>query len=343
MQEALLQEMLMTYKEIYNQLVSLKHIVYSSIILSDPTSVATIFSKQLKEKLNVIRNSIWLVEKKRKVKEIVCDGEIVEGKNARIIDIESSEICKKLVKEQLMVWNSSFPEQKDLFPDFKQPIFLPIKTKIATIGFLVLERDEASDTEIYQFFAHFASMIFEIALLHQKVEEQQKEVSEINQILTMQNEQLSTLYHVGLKIIGMINISQVLDIMATTSVTDLKAQKAFVFILDKKTNMLLGVSSEGFKGTIASIIIDPYSVPAIKHSLESGRISNYSDYNSPIELGEYLSQNYVIFPIRGKDMVHGFLIIEIEQEDIIDSISILVNYISMILDKLIIQKDQCDG
>ena len=76
----------------------------------------------------------------------------------------------------------------------------------------------------------------------------------------------------------------------------------------------------------------------LKQSIESGRVVSYKDHADKLRLGPNLLENWLILCLKGKERVQGVLVVEIEDEDIADAISILVNYASIVLDNLMLQE-----
>jgi chemotaxis protein histidine kinase CheA len=332
------QELLDIYKKSYNQLVALKHLVYSSVHLSDPESLAVLFSKQIDERMSPERNAFWLVEDGQKVVEIARDGMLVDQVNRRVLEIESSEIIKRVIREQLAVWPSSLAQVNEMFPEFESPFLFPIKAQPEAFGFLVLDPEESADVELYQFVGQFAAMILKISTLHQKVEEQKIELDEMTEILFKQNAQLSSLYHVELDLMKVNDPVHLCRIVAEAVVSDLEARRAAVFLIDESSRELMGMSESGGLQEIESMRLPFDKEKPIKQSLESGRIVSYRDYPEKFQLGPNLMEDWIVLCFKGRDRVQGVLVAEVEDEDIGDSISILANHFGILLDNLMLQK-----
>lgn len=337
------QVLLSIYKESYDQLAALKHLVYSSVHLSDPESLAVLFSKQISERMRPERNAVWLAGDAQKVVELAHDGELVQEDKRRVLEIESSEVLKRVMREQLVVWASSFDQVKELLPEFQLPIIFPIKAKPEAFGFLVLDPEESAEVEVYQFVSQFAAMILNISKLHRKVDEQRKELDEMTEILFKQNAQLSSLYHVELELMKVTDPVQLCRIVVETVVGEIEASKAAAFLIDRTSQELVGASESGGLQDIDSMrfLID-HKKP-IKQSIESGRIVTSRDYNENFYLGPNLMENWVVFCLKGREHSHGVLVAEIEDEDISDPISILANYSGILLDNLMLQKKIGNG
>jgi chemotaxis protein histidine kinase CheA len=331
-------ELLRLYKQSYDQLAVLKHLVYSSVRLSNWESLAVLFSKQIHKRTNAQRNAIWFVEDGQKVVEIARDGKLVKADNRRVLEIESSEVLKQVIREQLVVWSSSSAQVKELWPEFQRPTLFPIKAKPDAIGFLALDPEELAEVEVYQFVGQFAGMIFNISKLHHKVEEQRKELNEMTEILFKQNAQLSSLYHVELDLMKVIDPVDLCRIVVEAVVGELEARKAAAFLIDGSSQELIGASESGGLQGIDSIRFPIVREKPIKKCIESGRVVSYKDYPEKLHLGPNLLENWVVLCLKGRERAQGVLVTEVGDEDIGDSISILANYASILLDNLMLQK-----
>ncbi|RLC30791.1 hypothetical protein DRH13_03880, partial [Candidatus Woesebacteria bacterium] len=234
------QVLLSIYQESYEQLSALKHLVYSSVHLSDPESLAVLFSKQMYERMRPERNAVWLAEDAQRVVEIAHDGELVQEDKRRVLEIESSDVLKRVMRDQLVVWASSFDQVKELLPEFQLPIIFPIKAKPEAFGFLVLDPEESAEVEVYQFVSQFAAMILNISKLHRKVDEQRKELDEMTEILFKQNAQLSSLYHVELELMKVTDPVQLCRVVVETVVGEIEASRAAAFLMDGASQELIG-------------------------------------------------------------------------------------------------------
>ena len=332
------QVLLSIYQESYDQLAALKHLVYSSVHLSDPESLAVLFSKQMYERMRPERNAVWLAEDAQRVVEIAHDGELVQEDKRRVLEIESSEVLKRVMHDQLVVWASSFDQVKELLPEFQLPIIFPIKAKPEALGFLVLDPEESAEVEVYQFVSQFAAMILNISKLHRKVDEQRKDLDEMTEILFKQNAQLSSLYHVELELMKVTDPVQLCRIVVETVVGEIEAGRAAAFLIDGASQELIGASESGGLQDIDSMRFPIDKKKPIKQSIESGRIVTSRDYNKNFHLGPNLMENWVVFCLKGREHSHGVLVAEIDDEDISDPISILANYSGILLDNLMLQQ-----
>ena len=332
------QELLSIYKASYDQLAALKHIVYSSIHLSDSESLAVLFSDQIDERMSAERNAVWLVKEDKKVVEVARNGKLVEEDNRRVLEIESSEALRRVIREQLVVWPSSFAQVKELMPEFQSPTLFPIKAQPEAFGFLVLDPEESAEVEIYQFVGQFASMMLNISELHQKVEEQKKELNEMTEILFKQNTQLSSLYHIELDLMKATDPVDLCRIVVEAVVGELEARRAAAFLIDESSQELTGVAESGGLQGIDSIRFHIDREMLIKQAIESGRIVSYKDSPEKLHLGPNLLEKWVILCFKGRERVQGVLVTELADDEVRDSISILVNHSGILLDNLMLQK-----
>lgn len=332
------QELLSIYKKSYDQLAALKHLVYSSIHLSDLESLAVLFSKQIDESMTPERNAFWLVEGDQRVVEIARDGKLVEKENRRVLEIETSEVLKRVVHDQLVVWPSSLPQVKELLPGFESPTIFPIKSQPKAFGFMVLDPEESAEVELYQFIGQFAAMILKISKLHQTVEEQRKDLDEMTGILFKQNAQLSSLYHVEVDLMNVTDPVDLCRIIVEAAVNDLEAKRAAAFLIDDASKELIGTSQSGGLEGIESLRLPIDSIPPINQSFASGRIITYRDYSENLQLGSNLMEDWLVVCFKGRERTQGVLVVEVKDEDIGDPISILANYSGILLDNLMLQK-----
>ncbi|MBE9485120.1 MAG: Hpt domain-containing protein [Bacteroidetes bacterium] len=336
-------ELLRLYKQSYNQLTILKHFIYSSVHLSDRESLAVLFSKQIDETMDAERNAIWLVEDGQKVVEMAHDGKLVKKDNRRVLEIESSEVLKRVIRDQLVVWSSSFAQMKDVLPEFQRPILFPIKAQPHAFGFLVVDPEELAEVEVYQFVGQFAAMILNISKLHQKVEEQRKELNEMTEILFKQNAQLSSLNHIEVDLMKATDPVHLCRIVVEAVVGELEARRAAAFLIDKSSQELIGTSESGGFQEIDSIRFSIDSEKPFMQCIESRRIVTYRDHTEKLHMGPNVLENWVIICLKGKEGPQGVLVTEVGDEDICDSISILVNHAGILLDNLMLQKRLGNG
>lgn len=333
--EILSEELFKIYKAGYDQLSSLKHLIYSSIHLTDDVSLAELVSRQILKTMPIESNSIWLVQEPGTITEIASNGKRLPVENRNSIKIDSSEVIARIIDDQLVVWSSSQPEIKDILPTFHAPMIIPLKAQPKALGFIVIDPEETAEVEIFQFVGQFASMILNIARLHQKVEEQRQELDEMTAILFRQNSILSSLYHVELALMNIKNPVDLCRIVAEAFVHDLENRSAAIFLKENE-DTLKGLWGSGLQG-IDSLSFPVESIEPIRHSLDSGRIVSQQDFPEQLKIGNNSLDNWIIMCLKGREAIHGVVIAELDIDDATDSMSILANYSGILLDNLILQ------
>jgi len=335
------QEMLSLYKKSYDQLAILKHLAYSSLHLSDPESLAVLFSKQIDEKMPPKRNTCWLVDENRQVVEVASDGKLVEKNKRRVLAIDSSDVLKRVIYDQMVVWPSGIPDVKELLPGYDSPTIFPIKSQPEAYGFLALDPNQSTEVELYQFVSQFAAMIIKMSKLHQKVDQQREELDEMTGILFRQNAHLSSLYHVELDLMKVTDPVQLCRIVVDAVVNDLEAHRAAAFLVDEPSQELIGAYASGGLEGIETLRFPIEREKPIKQAYESGRVINCIDYPEEFHLGPNLLENWIVSVFKGRERVQGILVVEVMEEgDLADPISILANYSGILLDTLMLQR-QC--
>jgi len=331
-------ELLNIYRDGYNQLAALKHLIFSSVHLMEEEALAVLFSKQIFERMTPESNGVWLVKDGKTVQEISRDGERIPESERQSLDIESSEILQRVIDKQLVVWQSSFPEVKEILSGFESPVIIPLKAQPTAFGFLVLDPEESTEVEVYQFVGEFAAMILNISKLHKKVEDQRQELDEMTAILFKQNNQLSSLYHVELDLMRITNPNDLCRIVTEAFVHDLETRTAAIFLKSESSDELTGLWGSGGLQGIDSMKFSVDSVEQIQQSLETGRIISQNHFPGPLKLGSNTLTDWIVMGLKGRETTHGVIIAELDDEDITDSMSILANYSGILLDNLILQQ-----
>jgi hypothetical protein len=335
-------ELLEIYKNSYDQLAALKHLVYSSVHLDDEDTLATLFSKQISDIMTTEHNSFWLVKNDKNVVRVADNGKLLPEGERRTLEIESSDILKRVIHDQKVVWSSTHTEAKELLPGFESPIIIPIKAQPKAYGFFVLDPEESAEVEVYQFIGEFVAMVLKNAKLHHQINEQRKELDEMTAILFRQNNVLSTLYHVEIDLMRITNPIDLCRIVTEAFVHDLETRSAAIFLMDKKSGELKGIWGSGGLEGIDNMNFPLDSVPAIKHSMESGRIVSHKDSEEILQIGSNKLEDWIIMGLKGREITHGVVIAELEEDDITDSMSILSNYSGILLDNLNLQEKVSD-
>ena len=331
-------ELLQIYKSSYDQLAALKHLVYSSVHLDDEDTLVTLFSKQIDEIMDAEHNSFWLVKNNNNVVKVAENGKLLPESERRALEVDSSEVLKRVIHDQKVVWSSTHAEAKELLPTFVSPIIIPIKAQPKAYGFFVLDPEESAEVEVYQFIGEFVAMVLKNAKLHHQINEQRKELDEMTAILFRQNNVLSTLYHVEIDLMRITNPVDLCRIVTEAFVHDLETRSAAIFLMDQKTGQLKGIWGSGGLEGIDTLNLALDSVPPIKHSMESGRIVSHKDSDEILQVGSNKLEDWIIMGLKGREITHGVVIAELEEDDITDSMSILSNYSGILLDNLNLQE-----
>lgn len=337
-QQSATEELLLIFKDGYDQLAALKHLVYSSVHLYDEDTLAVLFSREIKMKMRPEHNSVWLVKNDKIVVPVARDGKLVAEADRQKHQIASSPVLTKVIKEHLAVWSSSYPEIRELVPDFQSPIILPIKAHPQAYGFLVLDPEESTEIEMYQFVAEFMAMILKISKLHYKVEAQRKELDEMTAILFRQNNILSSLYHVELDLMRVTDPIDLCRIVAEAFVHDLESRTAAIFLKDESCTQLRGVWGSGGLKDIPTLQFPLDGIKQFKQCLDSGRIVSHSDSTPTLQVGVNALDNWMVMGLKGREKTHGVIVAELDIDDVTDSMSILANYCGIMLDTLFLEK-----
>lgn len=331
-------ELLQLYKSSYDQLATLKHLIYSSVHLENEDTLATLFSKQISDIMTAERNAFWLVKNENHVVEIAVNGNQLAEQDRRSLEIESSEVLKRVIHDQKVVWSSTLKEAKEIMPGFESPIIVPIKSQPKAYGFFVLDPEETAEVEVYQFVGEFVSMVLKNSKLHAQVDEQRKELDEMTAILFRQNNVLSTLYHVELDLMRITNPIDLCRIVTESFVHDLETRSAAIFLKDDESGGLKGIWGSGDLEGIDGMEIASETIGPIHQSLESGRIVSCKDSEEKLQIGPNTLEDWIVMGMKGREKIHGVVVAELEEDDITDSISILSNYSGILLDNLNLEK-----
>jgi HPt (histidine-containing phosphotransfer) domain-containing protein len=332
------EELLRIFKEGYDQLAALKHLVYSSVHLYDEDTLAVLFSREIKMKMRPEHNCIWLVKNDKLAVPVARDGKLIAEADRQKHQIANSPVLSKVVKDQLAVWSSSYPEIKEIVPDFRAPIILPIKSHPQAYGFIVLDPEESAEVEMYQFVAEFMGMILKVSKLHFKVDAQRKELDEMTAILFRQNNILSSLYHVELDLMRVTDPIDLCRIVAEAFVHDLESRTAAIFLKDDSGTMLQGIWGSGGLKDIPTLQIPVDGIMQFQRCLDTGRIVSHNDSTPTLQVGVNTLDNWMIMGLKGREKTHGVIVAELDIDDVTDSMSILANYCGIMLDTLFLEK-----
>ncbi|MEA1967565.1 MAG: sensor domain-containing diguanylate cyclase [Thermodesulfobacteriota bacterium] len=324
------------YQELYEQTADLKHIIYTSISLSGLKSSSVLMSKHIKELTGVSDNSIWLTPDRQTAQETARNGKLIDPGPGQRLDIESSETLQHILKQQRVVWSD---ETYDLFPDFTAPSLFPIKRKSRVFGFFIVDKVPDDKQDLLQFISEFFGMIFSMSCLHQEVLDQKKELSEMTELLFEQNARMTTLYNMGFEISKCLDTEQLCHHVTETTVKELGAKKAAVFIMDKSTGQLAGASGSGELAEIEKLRFDCNRSDAMWQAMESGRVVSHNESAPELVLGPNCIKEWIIVPIKAAQVSLGVIVAEIDKKDISDPISIMANQAGLMLEKLMAMEE----
>jgi chemotaxis protein histidine kinase CheA len=331
------EELLSIYRDGYNQLGTLKHLIYESVSLRDPESLAVLLSNQIHERMAPEQNGFWLVEGQNTLVEIARNGTLVGKDKRRKLNFNSCETLKKVIVEQITIWPTESESINTLLPEYQSPVLFPIKSKQAALGMMILDPEEQTEVELYQFISQFAAMIMRISRLHQKVDEQREDLDELTGILFRQNAQLSSLYHVEIALVKESDPVKLCEIVVKAVVEDLEAKRAAAFLYDTESEELVATAEFGGLNNIVGNRYKVDQIGPLSKCIETGRIITQTDYGESIEIGSHRVDGWIALALKGQEITLGAIIVEVDDEDIADPISILTNYLGMLLDNLALQ------
>ncbi len=327
-------DLLNLYQGVYEQLTDLKHIIFSSTQLSELEPLAVLLSNHIRDRVKLSKNAVWLSLEPGRVHETVRNGKLVAPDKRRRLDIEASDLLKRVLQDQIVVWPDRFREVKELFPEFEAPMLIPIKGKSMAFGFFSIDQLPEDKRELVQFLGQFTGLILNISCLHQEVVEQRKELGEITDILFAQNAQMASLHHMSLEISKCMDPVHLCCLMTETVVGEFGALTAAAFMMEKDSDQLAGAWESGGLRDIENLRLNPEETDAIRLAVESGRVVSHKDCAPELMLGVNRLKNWIIVPLKAGKITRGILVAETGEMDITDPISIMANYAGLVLDKL---------
>jgi len=327
-------EMHETMIKLYEALSDIKHFVFSTVSISAPEATALLLASELARITPGINFSFWL-ESSGKVMQVTSNGNPVSpDENQRCIKVNSSAVLQQIIVEQNVVWSLDHDEKEAIFPEFIAPTLFPIKWNPTARGFIIVDELAEAERELFQFVSQFASVILNIAFLHKEVETQKAELSELTEILFFQNTQLSALNNVIMEIVASGDSTQIGKLLTDSAVTDLGAEGAAVFLLDSNSSELICIAASGGLEELGAISLGANPDENIRRAMATGRIVSFKRSGGACLLGDFRVEGWVIFPIKGSKGTIGFLISEINDKDISDTMAILTNHGAIMLDNL---------
>ncbi|MBF0496387.1 MAG: diguanylate cyclase [Deltaproteobacteria bacterium] len=338
---------LATYREIYEQLVTLKHTVYSCTdISSDPESLAILFSQKIALIKGHMPNAVWLIEGATRAVEIALNGKRVSVGQRRELSLEH-DVLRYVVAEQTVMWAANLTSIREVFVPFQSPVLFPIKSGRTVLGFLVIDLVKPNEADLLQSIAHFAGLIFAAGRLYQEAEAQRKELEEQKKVLSEMTELLLTqhglmvsLHNAALDFAKANDPTQVLQLLTELLVMEFGAGRAAAFLLCQDSQEMIGVSEKGGLKEIEGLKLPWKRDAIIRQAVTSKRILEHMDHSKTLTLGPNELTNWIIFPAKGRENILGLVIAEIETEENLDPMAILVHNASMMLETLLMLEVQ---
>ncbi|MEA1967569.1 MAG: ATP-binding protein, partial [Thermodesulfobacteriota bacterium] len=176
------------YKEGYDQMAALKHVIFSLSHLSEPNAIAVEYSKKIKSHVSPNQNAVWLLTDKKTVTEIAGNGVAVEEKKANQLKIDSSRAFQQVFTQRLVAWPEHIDDIKSVFPNAGSPYLFPLCGKNSVLGFFMI--DQPDSREIFQFLGEFIGIMIESAIAHQLLAKQNDQLNNLTRELHKKNAQL---------------------------------------------------------------------------------------------------------------------------------------------------------
>jgi chemotaxis protein histidine kinase CheA len=328
-------ELLKIYRDGYNQLAALKHLMFSSMQLQDPETMAVAFSKQIHDHLGASHNSLWLIDSEDKIIETAHNGMSVEKGDRRIFTGVDSEIFQRILHEQLIYWPTDPSDLQADLPEYESPVIFPLKMKAVVLGLLILDLKEKAELELYQFITQYAAMMMHMSHLHRKVAEQRVALDEMTEILFKQNAHLSALHHIEMTLMQENDPVKQCQIVTDALVSDLNTVRAAAFIYyPSRQDFLCTAQSGGFKDIVGTRY--PLTqIRALQQGLETGRLIAHVEYGETLYLGPNQLDIWIALGIKGRKKIHGMLVVELGEEELSDAISIIAQFLGVMLDNVL--------
>ena len=327
-------DLLKVYQEGYRQLAALKHVVFSSIQLDDSEMVAVGISRQLQAHLEPAHNSIWFISGSDTFVEIARDGARLDSQSRREIPSNLSEDFQLILVDQLMSWPSDIGLLQGVLSEYQAPVFFPIKTNIAVLGLLIVDPKENSELEVYQFITQFAAMIINLSDLHRKVDEQREALDEMAGVLFKQNEQLSIVNQLGLELVRQDAPRTQCQITVDTLVDKLNVNQVAIFLYHSERREFTCEAYAGGSGKLVGHTFCHGQNDVLDRIVQID--SNERIYDSPAkpaDFGDISMANWMAQGIWGRKKLHGTIVIDMGDEELDDTVSIIINYLGVLFDK----------
>ena len=142
-----LEDLLDQYNHIYGQLSALKHIVYSSISLSDPDSLMATVSLQIKDFLTDRKNAVWSRDSQGRFVNTARDGKLLPPEEREVVAADATELPEGIMAGRMNVWDGASLDSP-LVSGFNAPSFFPFKSGDAVTGFLVVDDVSSEERDV---------------------------------------------------------------------------------------------------------------------------------------------------------------------------------------------------
>jgi hypothetical protein len=210
--------------------------------------------------------------------------------------------------------------------------------KTAVLGLLIIDPEEKAELELYQFITQFAAMMISIAKLHQKVAEQRSSLDEMTGILFKQNAHLSALHHVELEMMQEKKPVELCNIVVRALVNELDAVRAAAFLYNPSGKEFICAAQDGGFKDIVGQHYPLTAIGALQQGLETGRLIAHIDYGESLSIGSNQLENWIALGIKGRETIHGMMVVEIGESEISDAISVITNYLGALLDNAVMEQ-----
>ena len=325
-------DLLKVYQEGYRQLAALKHVVFSSIQLGNSETMAAGISRQIQDHLEPAHNSIWFLSGSDTFIEIARDGAQLDGQVRREIPSNLSEDFQLVLVDQLMVWPSDIGLIQEVMAEYQAPVIFPIKTDGAVLGLLIVDTGENSEVEVYQFVAQFTAMIINLSDLHRKVDEQRLALDEMAGVLFKQNEQLSIVNQLGLELVRQKDLIAQCRVTVDALVEKLDVNQAAIFLYDNEQKAFTCEAYAGENDEIVGNTFPLGRIDILDQIVETDCTRIHDNLAKPLEFDSTRMEHWMAQGISGRKKLHGAIIVDLGDEDLDDTLSIIINYLGVLFD-----------
>ena len=327
-------DLLKVYQEGYRQLAALKHVVFSSIHLDDSETMAAGISRQIQAHLEPAHNSIWFISGSDTFVEIARDGAQLDTQSRREIPSNLSEDFQLVLVDQLMVWPSDIGLLQGVLSEYRAPVIFPIKTNIAVLGLLIVDPGENSELEVYQFITQFSAMIINLSDLHRKVDEQREALDEMAGVLYKQNAQLSIVNQLGLELVRQEDPGTQCRITVDTLVDKLNVNQAAIFLYHGERREFSCEAYAGGSGELVGHTFCHGQNEVLDRIVQADSNKRIHDTPAkPVDFGIVRMAHWMAQGIKGREKLHGTIVIDMGDEELDDALSIIINYLAVLFEK----------